>query len=227
MKPLAEAFAVEMRQQLAILAVDLLIGEDHLVDAVIVPLVVGRHLVDPLDRAGVDVARPDGHRPFVVARSLFRIPGRRITRAVIDQIERGIEGIPTPCVAAADLPLIALPGAGAGVLADWLAKGGGLFRIDQGVGIGTHGIAAPGELAVLDVIGAQPAAYAELAAGYADKDFVLEDEWSVSAGLSLRSIAILDRPNDRASLRVQGDQRLVRQMEKNLAVGVGQAAVDR
>ena len=83
----AEAVAVEVGEQLAILAVDLLVGEDHLVDAVIVPLVVGRHLIDPLGHAGVEVARPNGHRPLVVAGTLLRVPGRGIARAVIDEVQ--------------------------------------------------------------------------------------------------------------------------------------------
>src|SRR3569833_2449895 len=49
----AKSIAIEMRQQLARLAVHLLIGEDHLVDAVIVPLVVRCHLIDPARHAGV------------------------------------------------------------------------------------------------------------------------------------------------------------------------------
>ena len=92
----AEAVAVEMRQQLAVLAVDLLVGEDHFVDAVVVPLVVGRHLIDPLGHAGVGVARPDGHRPFVVAGPLLRIPGRGIAGTVVDQVEFGVVGVPAP-----------------------------------------------------------------------------------------------------------------------------------
>ena len=83
----AEAVAVEMHQQLAHLAADLLIGQDHLVDAVIVPLVVRRHLIDPLRLAGVGIAGEDGHRPLVVAGALLRVPGRGIAGAVIDQVE--------------------------------------------------------------------------------------------------------------------------------------------
>ena len=44
----AEAVAVEVDQQLALLPVDLLVDEDLLVDAVEVPLVMRGHLVDPL-----------------------------------------------------------------------------------------------------------------------------------------------------------------------------------
>ena len=113
------------------------------------------------------------------------------------------------------------------ILADRLAEGGRLFRIDQRVRIGTHGIAAPHQLAGLKVIGAYPGAHAEFAAGDADEHFVLEDHGRGCAGLALRGIAVLHRPDDRAALRVQRDERRVRLMQQYLAVGVGEAAVDR
>ena len=106
------------------MAADLLIGKDHLVDAVVVPLIVGRHLIDPFRHAAIRIAREDGHRPFVVARTLLRIPGRGIAGPVIDEVSLRIIGDPAPCAAAADLPLIALPGLQAGVLADRLAVNG-------------------------------------------------------------------------------------------------------
>jgi len=46
---------------------------------------------------------------------------------VIDQVQRRIVGNPAPGRAAADLPLIALPGLDAGILADRLAELGGLL----------------------------------------------------------------------------------------------------
>src|SRR5262249_51576904 len=99
-------------------------------DTVIVPLVMRGHLIDPLRHAGVGIAGEDGHRPLVVARTLFRIPGRGIARTVIDEVERGIVGEPAPGAASTDLPLIAFPGLGAGVLADRLAEVRGLLRIE-------------------------------------------------------------------------------------------------
>ena len=91
---------------------------------------------------------------------------------------------------------------------------------------GPFRIGAPGELAVLDVIGAEPAANAELAAGHADIHLVLEHVRRVGAGLALGGIAVLHRPDDRAGLGVERDERRVRLMEEDLAVGIGQAAVD-
>ena len=84
----AEAVAVEVDEQsCAVLPSTSMVGEDHLVDAVIVPLVVGRHLVDPLGHAGVGVAGEDGHRPVIVAGPLHRVPGRGIARAVVDEVQ--------------------------------------------------------------------------------------------------------------------------------------------
>ena len=222
----AEAVAVEMGQQLAVLTVDLLVGEDHLVDAVIIPFVVGRHLVDPLGHAGVGVARKDGHRPAIVAGPLRRVPGRWVARAVVHEVEVGVVGIPAPGRAAADLPLIALPGVGAGVRADRLAEVGGLCWIDQRIGVGAFGIAAPRQLAVLDIVGADPSADAVFAARNANEHLVLDDHRRIGAGLSLGRISVLHRPDDRAGLRVEGDEGGVRLMEEDLAVGVGHAAID-
>ena len=187
---IAETVAVEMGQQLAGLSVDRLIGEDHLVDAVIVPLVVGRHLVDPLRHAVVGIAGEDGHRPLVVAGPLLRVPGRGIARAVIDEIERRVVGDPAPCAAAADLPLIAFPGLGARILADRLAERRCLVGVDEDLIVRTFRVGLPGLLAVLDVVGSHAALDAELAARNADQNLVLDHERRRGAGLSLGRIAV-------------------------------------
>src|SRR5208283_4235627 len=138
------------------------------------------------------------------------------------QVEFRIVRVPTPGRAAADLPLIALPRAGARVFADRLAEAGRLLRIDQRVGVGTHGIAAPGQLAGLQIVSAYPTANAELAARDADEDLVLEHHRSGRAGLALGGIAVLHRPDDRAGLGVERDERRVRLVQEDLAVGVGE-----
>src|SRR4030081_2472421 len=109
-----------MSQQFARGTADLLITEDHFVDAVVIPLVMRGHLIDPAGHAGVDVPRKDGHRPAIVTRPLFRIPGRGVARSLIYQVQLGIVGVPAPRRSAADLPLFSLPEAKAGVLADRL-----------------------------------------------------------------------------------------------------------
>ena len=44
---ISKAIAIEVNEGPAVRAADVQVGEDHLVDAVIVPFVVGRHLIDP------------------------------------------------------------------------------------------------------------------------------------------------------------------------------------
>ena len=107
---IAEAVTVEMGQQLPRLAADGLIAQDHLIDAIEVPFIVRRHLVDPLGLTGVEIACKYRHRPLVITGALHRVPGRGVARTVVDQIQLGIVGIPAPGGAATDLPLIALPG---------------------------------------------------------------------------------------------------------------------
>ncbi len=102
-----------MGQQFATFAINFLLRKDHFIDAVIVPLVMWRHLVEPFGNTGVDVARHDGHGPAVVARTLTWVPGRRVACAVVDKVLLHIGGIPAPSGAAADHPLIAFPGVGA------------------------------------------------------------------------------------------------------------------
>src|SRR5262249_13134257 len=153
---------------------DLLIAQDHFIDAVIVPLVVRRHLIDPLGHAGVWVARKDGHRPFVVTRPLTGIPGRGVARTVVEEVQLRIVGNPTPGAAAADLPLIALPGLDARVLADRLAEVSGLHGVDQDLIIWPFRKGAPRPLPGLQIVCGHVALYAELAARDADQDFVLD-----------------------------------------------------
>src|SRR5205823_2822633 len=104
---------------------------------------------DPLGHTGIRIAREDGHRPFVVARPLLRIPRRGIARTVVDEVELGVIGNPAPCATAADLPLIALPGLDAGILADRLANLGGFLGVDQDVIVRALRVSLPSLLATL------------------------------------------------------------------------------
>ena len=72
-KNIGKAVAVEVRKSLALLAVDVHVSEDVLVDAVIVPLIERRHLVSPDGFTGVDFAGEDGHRPLVVPISVVAL----------------------------------------------------------------------------------------------------------------------------------------------------------
>ena len=149
----SETIAVKMHQRLAGFAVDAQIGQDVLVDAVVIPLVVRRHLVGPARHAGVGIAREDGHRPFVVARALGRIPRARVAGAVIQQVEVGIVGIPPPRRAAAARPFIPFPGVDAEVGALMARVGRTEIVANQHVGIRAGAVGAPDLLAGVDVVG--------------------------------------------------------------------------
>src|SRR6185312_12367120 len=155
-----------------------------------------------LRHAGVGIAREDGHRPFVVAGPLLRIPSGGVAGAVVDEIELRIVRIPSPRIAAADLPLIALPGLQAGIGADRLAERRGFLGVYKQVGVRAFGIGAPDLLAVLHRIGGNPAAHTELTAGYADIDLVLDDHRRFGAGRAFARIIGLHRPHDLAGLGV-------------------------
>src|SRR6266571_2984684 len=160
----AEAVAVEVHERLHRPATDRQVGEDHLVDAVVVPLVVRRHLVGPLDLSGFGVAGPYRHRPLVVAGTLIRVPAPRVAAAVVEQVQLGIIRIPTPRGPAAALPLVALPRADAEVLPAMrrVVLVGVAFDPDFSVGPGA--VHRPLLLAGVDVEPADAAADSELAA---------------------------------------------------------------
>src|SRR6185436_16665109 len=101
--------------------------------------------------------------PLVVAGPLARIPGRRIARAVIEQVQLRIVRDPAPGAPAADLPLIALPSLYARVLADRLAELGGLGRVDFFQGFGAPREGSPCPLAGLQVVSGHMELHAELA----------------------------------------------------------------
>ena len=207
------------------------VGQDHLVHAVEIPLVVRRHLVHPLRLAGVDVTRPDRHRPLVVAGALHRVPGAGVARAVVHQVELRVVAVPAPGRAAADLPLIALPGLERRVPAHrrHLAVGPGhrRVRIDQHLRVRPGAVGLPDLLAGLDVVGGDVTTHAELAAGNAGDHLVLEDVRGVGVGLTLLRIAVLDLPQLLAGPGVERDEVGVGLLQEDLAVGVGETAVHR
>src|SRR6185295_19997778 len=93
-----------------------------LVDAVIVPLIEGGHLVGPDRSTVLDVAGEDRHRPLVVkvagialfvglvGATIGRAPQAGVTGRVVDDLQLWIVAIPTPSSAAADLVVLAWEG---------------------------------------------------------------------------------------------------------------------
>src|SRR5690606_31685205 len=127
---------------------------------VIVPLVVRRHLVDPLRHAGVRVAGEERHAPAVIAGPRYRVPSARVAAAVIEKVELGVVREPAPGRAAAELPLIAFPRGEARVLADRLAEMRRFLRIDEQLLVRPDTVGSPGFLARVDVVRDDEAAHA-------------------------------------------------------------------
>ena len=226
----AEAVAVEMHQRLGRLALDIDVGQDHLVDSVEIPLVVRRHLIRPFGHAGVDVAREYRHRPLVVAGTLRRIPGRRIARSVIEQIERLVVAVPAPRRAAAGLPLVALPRLQRRVLADRLECAvrprHRLVGIDQHLGVRPGAVRLPDLFARVDVVGGEETAHAPLTAGNAGDHLVLEDMRRIGIDRAHFRIPVLHGPDHFPGAGVESEQRAIGLLQEDLVLRVGEAPVD-
>src|SRR5205085_1998763 len=159
--------------------------------AIVVPLIVRRHLIGPLHRAIVRVTGEDGHGPLVVARALIGVPGARITGAVVEGIALGVVRIPAPCGAAAPLPLVTLPGGDAQVL----ALVGGVVDVgvalEQYFAIRTGAVAAPDFLPVVHVVRGDATTDAELTARDAGDDEVLDHDRGVGHRGALLVVRVL------------------------------------
>src|ERR1051325_6800439 len=90
------SFYIEIQQQI-------------FVDAIVVMKIVRRELVSPDRLAAVGLARENRGGPLIVTRTLLVIPRSGIASAVVNEIELGIVGDPTPDRAATDLPGIGRP----------------------------------------------------------------------------------------------------------------------
>jgi hypothetical protein len=85
-----EAVAPRVRQDLAVLAVDLGVDDDVAAGLVVVAVVVGRVLVEPPDLAGCGVEGDRARRIEVVAGTIGGVVGRnRIAGAPIGEVRRG------------------------------------------------------------------------------------------------------------------------------------------
>src|ERR1700751_1818147 len=102
-----------------------------------------------------------------------------------------------------------------------------LLRTDEHFIDRPRRIRAPYPLTGLHVIGCEMAADAELSTGDASQHFVLHDHWRRRAGLALRRVAVLDCPNALPGLGVERDERGVGLMQKDHAVGIANAPVNR
>jgi hypothetical protein len=99
-----------MEQYLALLTVNVEVGDNALVYLIMIKKVVRRRLVVPNGLAGFGFAGKDAGSPLVVARPQLRIPNAGIARAVVDKVGIRVIRNPAPRVAAAELPLLGRPG---------------------------------------------------------------------------------------------------------------------
>ena len=219
-----EAVLGRMQYDLARLAGDLDVGQDHGLGGGVVPVVARCFLIVPLVFAGVGIQRHDGSQVQVVAAlgaaHLVR-PGRAIARAHIHGVEFGIESHAVPHGAAAT----GLPPFAAGVP----GPGGALHGLVlEGFGrIAGYAEPAPFLLAGLGVIGRDIAAHAIFGTAVADDDLALEHARRAGDGqrplLPLEGILV---PDLLAGGGVQGDQAAIPCTHIDLALPQRHAAVD-
>ena len=92
--------------------------------------------------------------------------------------------------------------------------------------VGAVRLAVPGELAVLEVVGLEPAARGELVTSEADDHFVVRDQRRAGHGLAVLGEGVLDVPDFLAGLGVERHEEAVERVEEDLAVGVVHATLD-
>src|SRR3954471_15735411 len=220
----AEAVTVEVRQQLLATAL-----EQHvLIDAIVVPLIVRRHLIGPLHLPVVRVAGENGHGPLVVARPLIGVPAARVTGAVVADVQLGVVGVPAPGGAAAPLPLVTLPGRDAEILAlVGRIVGVGVAR-DQDFAVRTRAVPAPDLFAIVDVVRRHAAADAELTARDTGDDDVLDHDRGVGHRGALLVVGVLHLPQLFAGLGIEREELTLQQLDEDFAAGmIGGATIDQ
>ena len=221
-----ESVAVGMHQDFALPAVYLDVGEDVLVDAIIIPGVVRRHLIGPARLAVVRIAREDRHRPLVVAGAHVRIPHAGIGGAVVDEIERGIVGDPTPHRSPAELPLLPRPRCDAEVGAAVIGIKRLERRADQHITVRSDRVGAPQLFAVPGIERENPAPYSQLGATVADDHFVLHDQRGHRHRLTDVDVPHLDVPDLFPGGGIDGHGVGIQRVVVDAAVREGGATVD-
>ena len=222
-----EAVAVKVHQDLVGLPVSIgrQVNQDAFVDAVIIPGIVWGHLIRPLGLARIRVAGKQRHRPLVVTRPLVRIPGARISGAIVEQVKFGVVAIPAPGRAPAALPLLTFPGGHAKVFALVRLVRRRKVVTDQDFGVRAGAIRPPDLLTRVDMIRRDKPAHAKLTPTHARDDFVTHDQRHHGNGLALFDITLLDLPQLFAGLGIKGDGMGVELIKKDLAGRIGRAPI--
>src|ERR1700674_843680 len=238
---IGKTVTIEVSQGLVLLAVDIHVGQHILVDAVIVPLIEGGHLIGKHGLAGVNLAAENRHRPLVVETTsvaLFvglvratigRAPQAGVTGRVVDHLELGVVTVPAPSSAATDLVVLSREGLDAEIGTSLTELRIGFVSVcrQAHVLVGAGALALPSHRALLYVVSRDTTARGELVAAEADEHLVVGDQRSRGDGLTLLGPSGLDHPDFLASLAVEGNHEAVEGAIDELAVGIGTATVDR
>ncbi len=190
-----------LHDDLAHLAIDCQVGEDHVLRRGVIPGIAGRGLVMPGVFARVRVDGQDRRQEQVVAAARtpdLAIPWRTVANADIQEIQIGIEGerVPGGAAAAHRPPL----------------PGPGRRRHLHGIGFETvvrvagHGVDAPDHVTGLGVVCGHVAADAILGAAVADDDLAVDDARRARDRVGRRALDRVDLPGLLAGIAVDGDQ---------------------
>ena len=222
-----EAVLRRLHDHFARSAVDLEVGQDHLLRRREVPALAGRRLVVPDQRAVVGIEGNDRRQVEVVAAAraaVQPVPGRAVAGADVDQIELGIVGervphrAPTPgfprCVRAPGFrrPLHRL----------------GIDRMLRLVGrleLARHRVEAPHQFARLGLVCRDIATHAVLGAAVADDDVALGDARRAGDRVGLFLIDRDDFPHRLAGVGIERDQPAVEHAHEDLPLVHGDAPV--
>ena len=214
-----------MHEHLARLPLDRQVDEDVLVDGVVVPHVVRRHLKSPHHLAGVRIARQNRSSPLVVTGALVLVPRSGIAGAVIDEIEGGIIGEPSPHRATAGFPRVARPRCSTQVLSPIVGVERLEFGADLHVLVGPDVVGAPDFFPSSCIERGDPSPHTHLATARADDDFAFHHYRRHRDRLATGEITHLRAPYLIAGRRINGDGVPVQQIVEDLSVGVRGAAI--
>ena len=237
---IGKAVTIEVSESLHLLAIDGHVGEEVLVDAVIVPLIEGGHLVGPDRSTVLDVAGEDRHRPLVVkiasialfvglvGATIGRAPQAGVTGRVVDDLQLGVIAVPAPSSATTDLVILAREGLDAEIGTSLAELRVGLVGIggQAHVRIGTRALALPNLRTIRKAVGRNATASSKLVTAEADDHLVVGDQWSGGDGLALLRPSMLHDPDFLTGLAVESNDEAVEGAVHELAFGIGAAAVD-
>jgi hypothetical protein len=125
---------------------DWIIGQDNLVDVVVIVEVVRRALIEPARLASIDIAGEYSSRELVVPGPLLLIPRPWIGRAIVNRFGCGVVADPTPHSAAADLPIAWWPALYPKLATLILRIRRAILRADQDVFVRPGAVSLPGNL---------------------------------------------------------------------------------